>query len=114
MSEDIVKKTNAVFAFSISDDSSEWYIDLKNGSGSVGQGAPSTPADVTFTLKSANFHKMFSGALKPTTAFMTGKLKISGNMGKAMSLEKLMGQLQARGYHSLASRGHSLSSRGKA
>jgi len=94
MSEDIVKKTNAVFAFSISDDSSEWYIDLKNGSGSVGQGAPSTPADVTFTLKSANFHKMFSGALKPTTAFMTGKLKISGNMGKAMSLEKLMGKMQ--------------------
>ena len=42
----------------LADDSSEWYIDLKNGSGSVGQGAPSTPADVTFTLKSANFHKV--------------------------------------------------------
>jgi len=39
---------------------------------------------------------MFSGQLKPTTAFMTGKLKIEGNMGKAMSLEKLMGKMQKR------------------
>jgi putative sterol carrier protein len=39
---------------------------------------------------------MFSGKLKPTTAFMTGKLKIEGNMGKAMSLEKLMGKMQKR------------------
>jgi len=94
MTEDIVKKTNAIFAFIIPDDSSEWFIDLKNGSGSAGQGAPSTPADVTFTLKTKNFHKMFAGDLKPTTAFMTGKLKITGNMGKAMSLEKLMGKMQ--------------------
>jgi NAD(P)-dependent dehydrogenase (short-subunit alcohol dehydrogenase family)/putative sterol carrier protein len=97
-SEDIVKKTNAVFAFSIPDDKSEWYMDLKNGAGSCGQGAPASPADVTFTLKTADFGKMFAGKLKPTTAFMTGKLKISGNMGKAMSLEKLMGKMQKRSY----------------
>lgn len=94
MTEDIVKKTKAVFAFVITDDSSEWFIDLKNGAGAVGQGAPPTPADVTFTLKTKDFQKMFAGDLKPTTAFMTGKLKISGNMGKAMSLEKLMGKMQ--------------------
>lgn len=33
---------------------------------------------------------------------MTGKLKIEGNMGKAMKLEKLMGQMQKRGYHTVA------------
>ncbi|XP_023344016.1 hydroxysteroid dehydrogenase-like protein 2 [Eurytemora carolleeae] len=97
-SEDIVKKTNAVFAFSIPDDNSEWYIDLKNGAGSYGKGQPASAADVTFTLKSADFGKMFSGKLKPTTAFMTGKLKIAGNMGKAMSLEKLMGKMQKRSF----------------
>lgn len=36
------------------------------------------------------------GKLKPTTAFMTGKLKISGNLQKAMKLEKLMISLKAK------------------
>ena len=83
------------------DDNSEWYIDLKNGAGSYGKGQPAGEADVTFTLKSADFGKMFSGKLKPTTAFMTGKLKIAGNMGKAMSLEKLMGKMQKRSFSTL-------------
>jgi len=33
---------------------------------------------------------MFAGKLSPTTAFMLGKLKIKGNMGLAMKLEKLL------------------------
>ena len=47
-------------------------------------------------MSTTDFGKMFSGQLKPTTAFMTGKLKIEGNMGKAMSLEKPMGKMQKR------------------
>ena len=95
ISDDVVKKTNAVFAFSIPDDNSEWYLDLKTGSGSCGLGKPIYgPADVTFYLKMADFQKMFAGKLKPMTAYMTGKLKISGNLGKAMALEKLMGKMQ--------------------
>jgi len=92
ITEDVVKKTNAVFAFKITDDDSDWFLDLKNGSGSCGPGA--TKADVTFSVSTDNFGKMFSGKLKPTTAFMTGKLKISGNMGKAMALEKLMSKMK--------------------
>ena len=41
------------------------------------------------------------GKLKPTTAFMTGKLKMQGDMGKAMKLEKLMGKMQTRSFHSM-------------
>jgi len=96
ISEDIVKKTNAVFSFTLKDDNSVWYMDLKNGAGGCGQGPPPQEADVRFTLSTTDFGKMFSGQLKPTTAFMTGKLKIEGNMGKAMSLEKLMGKMQKR------------------
>ena len=58
-------------------DTGSWFIDLKNGSGSVGSGDPSSgPADVTFTLKDSDFLAMFQGKLKPTNAFMTGKLKL--------------------------------------
>ena len=41
-------------------------------------------------LKAEDFVKMASGQLKPTTAFMTGKLKIKGDMGAAMKLEKVL------------------------
>lgn len=102
LNEDLVKKTNAVFQFTIPDDNSEWYLDLKNGSGSCGHGAPAK-ADCTFTLKSDVFAKMFAGKVKPTTAFMTGRLKIAGNMGKAMALEKMMGKMQQSRSYSTSS-----------
>ena len=41
------------------------------------------------------------GKLKPTTAFMTGKMKLQGDMGKAMKLEKLMGKMQSRSFHTM-------------
>merc|ERR1719266_1221727 len=82
-------------------ESGQWYLDLKNGAGSCGAGvAPSSP-DVTMSMKDVDFQKMFSGKLKPTTAFMTGKLKMQGDMGKAMKLEKLMGKMQTRSFHSM-------------
>ena len=101
LSEELVKKTNAVYTFKVTDEGSEWYLDLKNGSGACGQGASPVPADANFKMSSVNFGKMFAGKLKPTAAFMTGKLKIEGNMGKAMKLEKLMGKMQTRGIHTV-------------
>ena len=70
-------------------------MDLKNLPGNVGQGAPSS-ADVTMIMDSEDFVKMFQGSLKPTAAFMSGKLKIKGDMGKAMKLEKLMGAVKSK------------------
>jgi len=101
LSEDIVKKVNAVYSFTVTDQGTEWYLDLKNGGGACGQGASPVPTDASFKMSSANFGKMFAGKLKPTAAFMTGRLKIEGNMGKAMKLEKLMGKLQTRSYHTV-------------
>jgi len=94
ITDEVVQKTNAVFVFKIPDDNSEWYMDLKNSPGKCGKGEPPVKADVTFTLKTNDFNKLFAGKLKPTTAYMTGKLKISGNVGKAMTLDKLMGKMQ--------------------
>jgi len=102
LSEDLVKKTNAVYSFKVTDEGTDWYLDLKNGAGSCGQGESPAAVDASFKMSSANFGKMFAGKLKPTAAFMTGRLKIEGNMGKAMKLEKLMGQMQKRGYHTVA------------
>jgi len=110
LSEELVGKTKAVFSFDVTgDEAGKWYLDLKNGAGSCGKGDPAGGnADCTMSMSSTNFTKMFGGKLKPTTAFMTGKLKIKGDMGKAMKLEKLMGKMQTRGMHTLARRNTSL------
>lgn len=47
-------------------------------------------------MKSDVFNSMVAGSVKPTTAFMSGKLKIKGNMGLAMKLEKLMSSLKSK------------------
>lgn len=97
MSPELVAKTNAVYHFVVKgQEAGDWYIDLKSGKGSAGPGKPLAAADSTLTMDSKDFFDMFSGKLKPAGAFMTGKLKISGNLQKAMKLEKLMSVLKSK------------------
>ena len=48
--------------------------------------ASDDPTEVTFTASVEIFEEIFYGELEPTAAFMTGKLKIDGDMGTAMRL----------------------------
>merc|ERR1739848_371464 len=102
VNEEMVGKIKAVYAFDIKGkEAGQWYLDLKNGAGSCGAGVAHCSPDVTMRLKDTDFTKMFSGKLKPTTAFMTGKLKLEGDVGKAMKLEKLMGKMQTKSFHTM-------------
>uniref|UniRef100_A0A8D0E6K5 Hydroxysteroid dehydrogenase-like protein 2 n=1 Tax=Salvator merianae TaxID=96440 RepID=A0A8D0E6K5_SALMN len=91
ITQDVVKSTQGVYQFDLSgEEEGTWYIDLKNGAGNAGSGkAPGKP-DVVMTLSSSDFVKMFSGKLKPTMAFMSGKLLIKGDVALAIKLERLM------------------------
>ena len=48
-----------------------------------------TAADCTVKVSLENFGKLMERKLDPMTAFMTGKIKIEGDMGVAMKLGKL-------------------------
>jgi len=47
-------------------------------------------ADVTLTASADTFEEMMSGDLNPTSAFMTGKLALDGDMGLAMKLGSIL------------------------
>ena len=65
----------------------QWLVRVDDGSIDVGEGGGD--ADCTISTTEDNFMKMVRGEQNPTTAYMTGKLKIKGDMGAAMKLQKL-------------------------
>ena len=48
-------------------------------------------ADVTLQASAETFRAILSGDDSPTAAFMTGKLKVDGDMGVAMKLAGVLG-----------------------
>lgn len=51
-----------------------------------GARAGDEPADVTLTADADTFRGILSGDTNPTSAFMSGKLQVDGDMGMAMQL----------------------------
>eukprot|EP00746_Dinoflagellata_sp_MGD_P160360 gnl/MRDRNA2_/MRDRNA2_87079_c0_seq1.p2 gnl/MRDRNA2_/MRDRNA2_87079_c0~~gnl/MRDRNA2_/MRDRNA2_87079_c0_seq1.p2 ORF type:complete len:109 (+),score=42.44 gnl/MRDRNA2_/MRDRNA2_87079_c0_seq1:86-412(+) len=81
---DLVKQAKAVFQFDLKG-KGEWTVDLKNGTGSCKEGK-AEKADCTITIAEDDFIAMATGKLDGTKAFMSGKLKIKGNMMLAQKL----------------------------
>jgi putative sterol carrier protein len=48
------------------------------------------PADCTIVLSLEDLEALISGDLNPTSAFMTGKIKIEGDMSVAMALSQVL------------------------
>jgi len=65
----------------------QWVVVVDDGNVQVSEGTGE--ADTTITTSEENFLAISRGELNPTTAYMTGKLKIKGDMGAAMKLQKL-------------------------
>jgi putative sterol carrier protein len=77
---------NNSFVFDIAD-VGEWTVTVTDGAVSVAEGAHD--ADCTISASEETFKKVTSGEASATTAYMTGKLKIKGDMGAALKLQKL-------------------------
>ena len=67
--------------------SGTWFVAVQDGAITVRDGEGE--ADCTISTTEENFQKILSGEQNATSAYMTGKLKIKGDMGAAMKLQKL-------------------------
>lgn len=84
------KGVNGVFQFDITgDDPMAFFFKLDDGAPSVGEGAVDN-ASITISMAASDFKDMIDGKLNGTMAFMSGKLKLKGDMGLAMKLESLL------------------------
>jgi len=68
-------------------DAGTWKVDVDDGTVKVTEG--DGQADVTIRASKETFEAIASGRQSPTTAYMTGKLKLDGDVGAALKLQKL-------------------------
>jgi putative sterol carrier protein len=88
---DVISKINAVYQFNISGPGGgAWAVDCTKPGGEVTQGQ-SAAAKCTVNCSDADFLAIVNGRLNPQMAFMSGKLKIQGDMGLALKLQQILG-----------------------
>jgi len=69
------------------DGAGTWKVDVADGRVDVTEGGDG--ADVTIAASEETFERIVGGELNPTSAYMTGKIKVKGDMGAATKLQKI-------------------------
>ncbi len=77
---------NATYLFDI-DGAGKWIVRVENGRPSVSEGEGD--AETTISASEETFLRIVNRELNATSAFMTGKLRVKGDMGNAMKLQQL-------------------------
>ena len=67
--------------------SGTWLVEIHDGHLHVSEGEGD--ADCTILTSAETFERIVAGEQNPTTAYMTGKIKIKGDMGAALKLQNL-------------------------
>ena len=81
--------TNAVIQYDVSGDGGgTWNAVIKDGACTVTSG-PGTNPNLTLQVSAQDWLDMTSGKQNPQMLFMSGKLKLKGDMGLAMKLGSL-------------------------
>jgi putative sterol carrier protein len=77
---------NAVIQYDIAgDQGGTWHAVIKDGACSV-QSGPAPSPNLTLNMSAQDWLDMIAGKLSGQMAFMSGKLKVKGDMGLAMKL----------------------------
>lgn len=100
MDKDVVNKTKAIFVFDVTNadkKNRKWTIDLKNGNGSISEGMTENPKpDAILSVSDEDFVKLVYQDSNPQKLFMTGKLKVKGNLALAMKFENVLRSMESK------------------
>lgn len=89
LNTDAAAGMDAVFQYNLTGDgAAQAYSHIRNGTCEVTGGEHPMPA-VTVTMAAADFVELSHGRLDGIMAFMTGKLKATGDLGLASKMQKL-------------------------
>jgi putative sterol carrier protein len=87
--KEAAKGLNAVYQFDLSGDGGgKWHVAIANDTCEVKEGAAASP-NITISMAAQDYLDMISGKLNGQMAFMTGKLRIAGDMGLALRMQSL-------------------------
>jgi putative sterol carrier protein len=84
----LIAGMNAVYQFKVGE--SSYNVTMKDGKAAVGEGEVAAP-NCTVTVAENDFLDMVTGKLNGQMAFLTGKLKVAGDMGLALKLGSFIG-----------------------
>ncbi len=88
--KDGARGLTAIYQFDISGEGGgQWYAAIREGELTVGEGAHAAP-QVTITMAAGHFVDMVEGRLGGMRAFITGKLKVKGDMMLAGRMQKFL------------------------
>ncbi len=86
---DAAKGMSSVIQFNLGGDGGgNYYVEIKDGTAKVSEGSHASP-NMTMTLAAQDYVDLITGKLNGQMAFMSGKLKIAGDMGLAMKMQTL-------------------------
>lgn len=83
------KEIDAIYQFHVSgDEGGDWIVDLRACEVKTGS---TEDADCTIAVADSDFVDLVEGRVPGPQLFMSGKLRVSGNMGLAMKLGEVLG-----------------------
>ncbi len=71
------------------DNGGVFYVEVKDGKVNI-EPYPYNDRSCEITMSSDNFNKLIDGKLDPVAAFTLGKLKVNGDVGKALEFSKIV------------------------
>nr|XP_045017044.1 stomatin-like protein 1 isoform X6 [Jaculus jaculus]XP_045017045.1 stomatin-like protein 1 isoform X6 [Jaculus jaculus] len=97
LSEALVSQVGACYQFHVilpSGTQSIYFLDLTAGQGRVGHGVPDGIPDVVVEMTEADLRALLCRELRPLGAYMSGRLKVKGDLAVAMKLEAVLKALK--------------------
>ncbi|XP_076979938.1 stomatin-like protein 1 isoform X4 [Tamandua tetradactyla] len=97
LSEALVSQVGACYQFNValpSGAQNTYFLDLTTGRGKVGHGVPDSTPDVVVEMAEADLRALLCRELRPLGAYMSGRLKVKGDLAVAMKLEAVLRALK--------------------